>query len=483
MVRRGKIFCWGALILSLVCLVFLPFAANASVVINEVMYDAEGSDSGREWVEICSFGEAADISGWYLSEGGVNHRIKPNGNEEDLVLKEGQCAVISNDYKTTNPPEDNFKKFLADFPDFSGTLLGASFFLRNSGETIEIKDKDKNVIDSFSYSEETRANGDGKTLQRRDSEWIAAVPTPGRDNFQEDEGGEGVGDGGVETEGGGGNESKDVFEGKQLYVDAGKNKIAVVGSEVVFEGRALGFKKEPLENARYLWSFGDGSTAEGKKVKHIYQYPADYIVVLNVSSGKYSASDRAEVRVLPNEVAVEEADEEKIILYNGSSYDLDISNWCLKRGEDLFRFPLGTIIKKKSKLPVPFSVSGLAVKKGESVQLLYPNLAPANVVYNNIDKKEKKKGEEDEVSRLGEGVAVEEVFSKDKRQEPEVWLASEKGIHSFHSSQAANIVIASNDINWKVYKWLAVIGIGSSLLLISFLFLRRFSGRGSSQER
>ena len=469
--------------MSFVWLVFLPRAANASVLINEVMYDAEGSDSGREWVEICSFGEAADISGWYLSEGGVNHRIKSNGNEKDLVLKEGQCAVISNDYKITNPPEENFKKFLADFPDFSGTLLGASFSLRNSGEMIEIKDKDKNVVDSFSYSEEMGANGDGKTFQRRASEWIAAVPTPGRNNFQEDEGGEGADDGGVGIGGGGGDGGKnvkDVFEGKQLYVDAGKNRIAVAGSEVAFEARALGFKKEPLENARYLWSFGDGSIAEGVKVRHIYQYPADYIVVLNVSSGKYSASDRAEVKVLPNEVAVEEADEEKIILYNGSSYDLDISNWCLKRGEDLFRFPLGTIIKKKSKLPVPFSVSGLAVREGESVQLLYPNLAPADVVSNDIDKKEKKEGEKEKVSRSKEGAAVEESFSKDKRQESEVPLVSKKGIHP---SQAANIVIASNDINWKVYKWLGAVGIGSSLLLISFLFLRRFSGRGSSQER
>lgn len=36
----------------LLLLIFIPFPLFAQVVINEIMYDLEGSDDGREWVEI-----------------------------------------------------------------------------------------------------------------------------------------------------------------------------------------------------------------------------------------------------------------------------------------------------------------------------------------------------------------------------------------------------------------------------------------------
>ncbi|MCG2698987.1 PKD domain-containing protein, partial [Candidatus Parcubacteria bacterium] len=78
----------------------------------------------------------------------------------------------------------------------------------------------------------------------------------------------------------------------QIFANAGSDKTAIAGADVYFSGKALGLKKEPLESARYLWNFGDGAISEGQNVKHVYKYPGEYIVILDISSGKYSASGR-----------------------------------------------------------------------------------------------------------------------------------------------------------------------------------------------
>ena len=120
---------------------------------------------------------------------------------------------------------------------------------------------------------------------------------------------------------------------------AGEDKTVVAGADVVLGGSALGFKKEPLENAKYLWNLGDGSYKEGKNIRHIYKYPGNYIAVLNVSSGDISASDRVNIKVIPNELQIIDAKNEFIKLKNKSGVILDISGWFLKAGGVTFKFP------------------------------------------------------------------------------------------------------------------------------------------------
>ena len=55
------------------------------------------------------------------------------------------------------------------------------------------------------------------------------------------------------------------YENEQISAKAGEDKTAVAGADIVLEGSAYGFKKEPLENARYVWTLGDGSYKEGEK--------------------------------------------------------------------------------------------------------------------------------------------------------------------------------------------------------------------------
>src|SRR3990167_5203251 len=138
------------------------------------------------------------------------------------------------------------------------------------------------------------------------------------------------------------------YKNEQISAIAGEHKTAVAGADIVLEGKATGFKKEPLENARYLWTLGDGSYKEGKNIRHIYKYPGNYIAVLNVSSGDISASDRINIKVVPNELRIIETKSEFIKLKNKSGIILDVSGWFLKAGGATFKFPDYSLVAANS---------------------------------------------------------------------------------------------------------------------------------------
>src|SRR3989344_6357815 len=142
------------------------------------------------------------------------------------------------------------------------------------------------------------------------------------------------------------------YKNEQIFAKAGEDKTAVAGADVVLEGNALGFKKEPLLNARYLWNLGDGSYKEGKNIRHIYKYTGNYIAVLNVSSGDVSASDRINIKVIPNELRIIETKNEFIKLKNKSGIILDISGWFLRAGGAIFKFPDYSLVAANSELVI-----------------------------------------------------------------------------------------------------------------------------------
>src|SRR3990167_6884392 len=122
----------------------------ASVIVSEVMYDLEGADTGREWVEIQNDGVAVDLTGWKFFEGGVNH---------GLTLIQGDISLLQNGFAVI---ADNAEKFLLDWPGFSGMLFDSVFSLSNTGETLVLRNSELADVDSVTYSSEWGANGDGK---------------------------------------------------------------------------------------------------------------------------------------------------------------------------------------------------------------------------------------------------------------------------------------------------------------------------------
>jgi hypothetical protein len=350
--------------------------ANAQVAITEVMYDVEGSDSGREWIEVTNTSASAiDISTWKFFENGTNHGLTLVAG--DANMQSGASFIVA----------DNTDKFFIDNPSFSGNVFDSSFSLKNTGELIAIRDAELNDIDVLTYDPEVGADGDGNSLQLVSSSWIASTPTAGSasvdiESSEEEQ---------VESE------SQEVQQSssssssstasfpveQQIFVDAGGDRNVIVGADSLFEGRALGLQKKPLENARYVWNFGNGETKEGQNVLHYYGYPGEYVVMLNVTSGEYSASDRVVVNAYPAEIVFSKIESNFVEIHNKSNKELNLSWWQIQSAEERFMIPKDTIILANKKLIFSSDITGLDTSIKENVSLLYPNGVEA-VIFEQI---------------------------------------------------------------------------------------------------
>lgn len=235
--------------------------------------------------------------------------------------------------------------------------------------------KDGPVADSVAYTSEWGAKNDGMSLQKIGTAFSAAAPTPGTAAVSALTS---PASGGTTTPpsasaGGGSNWPTE----PQVFADAGPDRTASVGADVLFEGKAYGLKNEPLENARYLWNFGDGVTREGAKVAHAYMYPGTYVVMLDVSSGFFSGTDRLKVAVEEARITLRRARTARggfVEVANGSPRDLDLSLWHLRGATTTWEVPKRTIVPGGSLVAFADAVTGMGAG---DVELLYPNGAAA----------------------------------------------------------------------------------------------------------
>jgi len=295
-------------------LAVFPMTVQAKVEFTEVYYDPAGTDTGREWIEIHNMADnIADIGGLKLFEEGVNHGLKPVVGT--TTLSAGQYAVIA----------DDPAKFMLDWPGYVGTLFDSSFSLKNTGETLILRTKDVDE-DLFAYDPIIGAAGDGNSLQKQVSvdgvmTWVAALPTPGAASRittpvvpSNDA---------INTPVSTSSQSSVVLEENappapsletanvlsgaaamtrvpvepQIFCKINGKSELFAGVESTFSAQGWGLKKQPLQNARYVWNFGDGQMKEGQYVLHTYTQPGTYELFLETASDVYSATDRLRVMV------------------------------------------------------------------------------------------------------------------------------------------------------------------------------------------
>ena len=367
---------------------YLAQTAFAQVEITEIMYDfEEGSDSGREWVEIHNTnGDLIDISDWRFFEAETNHKLKIifGGG----ILSSGEYAIIVSDDV----------KFYIDNPTFSHDVLDSSFSLSNTGEVLTIRDSDLNDVNLVTYSSEWGANGDGNSLQKVNGSWCAGTPTPGMENISvcadspDDDPNPALRDGqGDDEEYPPDDRSTQEQELPATYSGTipswteepkistyagARKRIVLAGADINFEGKSNGVDGKLLPYARHVWNFGDGSQGIGKEIIHTYYYPGEYVVVLNTTSGEYAAMDRILVEVIPADILISNVSFDNpsfIEIYNKTSYELDLSRWQLKVGEWKFTIPRDTFIRPKKKIIFPSQVTKFSFKKGSEITLLYPS--------------------------------------------------------------------------------------------------------------
>lgn len=349
----------------------IPLAAHGQVVITEIMYDLSGSDAGREWIEVHNVSsEEIDVSAWKLFEADTNHAMTiTQGNGR---MAPGAFAIIA----------DKSDVFLADWSAYAGILFDSSFSLSNSGETLVLRTSDLADAHAATYESGVGAAGDGNSLQLTGSVFHASTPTPGTDagpvispppappepTTPEPEN--------PHVSNPAAPPVALPAEEKRIRGEVIADTTAIVGGESEFRGRAFGFENKPLSNARYLWNFGDGSTAEGEHMLHTFSFPGTYIVVLSVSSGELGATARLTIEAIAADIHLSFLSNnhgEALSIANGEQSVLDVSRWRLSWGERLFVIPNNTLIAPQGKGIFPAEKTGISPASGEYVIVQYPN--------------------------------------------------------------------------------------------------------------
>jgi PKD repeat protein len=105
-------------------------------------------------------------------------------------------------------------------------------------------------------------------------------------------------------------ETISVILNKPPVAVAGADKFACLGQEVLFDG--TGSSDADKDALTYTWDFGDGTTAKGAQVRHGFEKPGKYRIVLLVDDGKQTlcstATSSLNVFVNTPPVAVGQAD-------------------------------------------------------------------------------------------------------------------------------------------------------------------------------
>lgn len=372
----------------------IPLGTWAQVVITEIMYDIEGTDTGREWVEVQNTGNLAiDFSAWKLFEANTNHKITAVG---DTSLPAGAFAVIA----------DNPEKFKTDNPQFSGLLFDSVFSLSNEGEALIVRDSAGADSDSVSYSPTLGGAGDGTTLQKTSTGWISALSTPGSlttatesvypivnasstDNQSVSDETDGSTNDSSEVDNLSTHSSQSVAlisrDKEELQVTAGRSRLGFVGSPLIFEGKIKTAKTVGSGSLQAAWSFGDGTQETGERVRHTYQFSGDYIVVLNASLGQSSSVTKIKVKIIEPEVSLSIGGAEFVQITNNSNFELNVGGWILESADKRFVFPTDTLISKRSSIKVSTTQSDLYPLK-EYARLANPSGKILSVVQGISEK-------------------------------------------------------------------------------------------------
>jgi hypothetical protein len=362
----------------LVALCLFPIVTHAQVVFTEVMYDVPGTDTGREWVEVQNNGtDSVDLSTYKLFEANTNHRIEAQGSAS---LPAGSYAIIA----------DDSSKFKIDYPSYSGLLFSSSFSLSNTGEPLSLKTADGTVADSVSYDVSIGAAGNGKTLQKQNTSWIEGDATPGGpfsgNTPTQDASTTSVDTHSTSTVADSGDNTESVSQvtysnstqstiytgndNADLEISGGRDRLVAIGTPLSFEAKIRSPKSVHVAEARFKWSFGDGSSMTGPFASHTYYFPGEYEVVLNGVYQTNEAVARIRVRVVETNIVISSVDGKYVEVENKSKNELNLGGYFIRSGKSQFNVPQDTIILSGKSLKIPTIISKLTI--AESIEIKNP---------------------------------------------------------------------------------------------------------------
>jgi hypothetical protein len=355
------------LIVTVIIGLLFPFIGHAEIKITEVMYDPEGTDTKREWIEVYNNGSSPiDLNSYYLFENNVYHKLVAQGQS---ILNSGEYAIIV----------DSIAEVLLDYKDYIGKIFDSTFSLNNTGESISIADNSKQIIDTLTYNSSVGANNDGASLQLIDGTLQASRPTFGAANVldlivpdMDDDSSNNTSTNTTTNDSASSGTSSHIEQEPAVSYDptpsfkigAGRKRLVLINTPLEFEAQISKVDVRP----RISWNFGDFETQKGRKVEHTYIQEGIYEVVAEGYSEGYTSISRTEVVVTVPQLEVIQVASSTLSFINKGKNEINIGGFCLKfKDQTKYMIPKNTIIR-----------AGATIYKNldfeqNIVELVYPN--------------------------------------------------------------------------------------------------------------
>ncbi len=332
------------------CITSISYAA---IDFREIMYNPEGSDTNKEWIEIYNNGDPVDISEFYLYENDIYHGLYPDNFS---TLGNGERALIVKDIPMARSELGSNINYIK-----------SSFSLNNTGESLIIADNNKDSVSSYTYNPETGGNGDGNSIQLIGSSWISGIPTPGNVNTSTNNSTyDNLDD----------NNKKDENYIKPYYkpiIEVPSVVLTKTDFNILAEVTYIsGSKRIRKLGGHYYINFGDGQTLESdERINTNFNYinPGNYVVVFEYYRSKLafdSGEDpdaflRKNISVINNNVEIIKVDSQNsITIKNDTNLSVDLSSWKIILGDYKYIFPRYSFINKNEMITITADTLGFS---------------------------------------------------------------------------------------------------------------------------
>lgn len=381
----------------LVVFIFVPKIVFGAIVINEVLYDPDGTDTGLEYIILYNNDNLPiNVTGYQLNAVSGDYYTFPSFNMDakSFITVHWRKEGVNN--------ETDLFTGTSGFDGNMGNTSGWVALFKNNeytkdtiidyieygagGKTYESKAVDAGIwttgdfISDVSEGKAIKLKSDGVD-NNLSSDWTEAAssiiqeesePSSQQTTLQE--------------------KIPLTTTNKPPMPAAGENVIAFINQEIKFDGT----KSTDPDNdeLHYEWNMGDGKLIEKPVFTYKYLYPGTYLVTLMVYDGLFYVTDTIEVKIQTQSIVVNEfmanpsekdEEEEWIEIYNDSDSIVDISDWQLDDadgGSKPFVFPENTLIAPKGYIVFSRQITGIALNNDkDSVRLLLPE----GVVFQEIN--------------------------------------------------------------------------------------------------
>lgn len=353
-----RLAAWGVFFL-------VPGLAQAAITVTEVAWMGTSTSQYEEWFELHNDGETAvSLSGWKAFKSGGTALYTLTGS-----IDPGTYYVVCRTTASLNNP-------LAGNCNEQGPWGGSG--LNNTSDQLILKDNAGTSIDSIDAVAGWPAGESStkKTMQKSGNEWVTAAATPGAETVAQnsDDPNQSAAD------------ENGPSQPPVIVKRDSKEKIEKIKPDPIYEahmfapdygfaGIAVPLRAEVRKDkilttlrGRYVWSFGDGGSSEFKKnepVEHTYQYPGVYTIVLAYYSDPFREDPdtihRKQITIAPDSVIMTRTADGGIALDNESGKEVDVWNWSIRDGGQVFTFPKYTTIASGATLRVAPQVLGFSV--------------------------------------------------------------------------------------------------------------------------